>query len=99
MAKREPETNLPAGGAAPAEAIQRLFVALCGRGAHGKSWLARWIGGRAIASGREVVIADGDRTNPTLSAYFDDVATPPSADEVDMRDWVPALVERQIAKR
>jgi len=100
MPEQEPDNApLPAGSAAPEDATQPRQVVLCGRGVHGKSWLVRWAGGRAIARGREVVIADADRTNPTLSAYFDRVVTPPSSDDADMRDWYADLVERQIAGR
>src|SRR5208282_6003182 len=92
MPEQEPDNApLPAGSAAPEDATQPRQVVLCGRGVHGKSWLVRWAGGRAIARGREVVIADADRTNPTLSAYFDRVVTPPSSDDADMRDWYADL--------
>ena len=90
---------LPAQVPASEGAAQPLFVAPLGRGARGKTWWVRWAVGRALAQGREIVIADADRTNATLSAYFDGVLTPPSADEADMRDWFAALVERQIADR
>lgn len=53
---------------------------------------------RALARSREIVIADADRTNATLSAYFQGVVTPPSADDAEMRDWFAAFVERQIAE-
>src|SRR5271166_4808860 len=99
MPKQEPDNaHLPAGSAAPEDTTQPRQVVLCGRGVHGKSWLARWAGGRAIARGREVVIADADRTNPTLSAYFGAVVGPPSSDEADMRDWYADLVERKIKR-
>ncbi len=97
----EAETaTLTAGDAGPQTApAQPLCVVPLGRGTRGKTWWVRWAVGRALARGREVVIADADRTNATLSAFFDSVVTPPSADEADMRDWFAAFVERQIADR
>lgn len=91
---------LTAGDAGPQAApAQPLCVVPLGRGTRGKTWWVRWAIGHALAQGREVVIADADRTNATLSAFFDSVVTPPSADEADMRDWFAAFVERQIADR
>ena len=85
---------------APAAAqAQPLCVVPLGRGTRGKTWWVRWAVGRALAQGRELVIADADRTNATLSAFFDRVVTPPSADETDMRDWFAAFIERQITDR
>ena len=102
MAKREPtdsaDTAILPDERTASEAVP-LFVVPLGRGARGKTWWVRWAVGRALARGREAVIADADRTNAILSAYFDGVLTPPSADEADMRDWFAALVERQIADR
>jgi hypothetical protein len=76
----------------------KLVVTL-GRGARGKTWWIRWAAGRAHDQGRIVAIADADRTNATLSAYFGKVVTPPSADDDDMRDWFKDLCEQQIEKR
>ena len=75
------------------------FIALLGRGARGKTWLARWLIERAQNAGRAVVVADADRTNATLSAYFDGVLTPPNADDADVHDWFVALTEQQIEER
>jgi hypothetical protein len=47
------------------------FIVPLGRGARGKSWWARWAIERAQSQGREIVVADADRTNPTLSSYFE----------------------------
>lgn len=66
-----------------------------GRGGHGKSLWARWMIDRAQSRGREIVVADADRTNPSLAAYFAGVLTPPSAGESDMEDWFAALCEQQ----
>jgi hypothetical protein len=77
----------------------QLAVYPLGRGAHGKTWLTRWMADRALSHGREIVIADADRTNATLSGYFANVVTPPSADERDMREWVGVFAERQINEK
>ena len=98
----ESDTAVLAAGATPSTtsaSAQPLCVIPLGRGTRGKTWWVRWAVGRALVHGREVVIADADRTNATLSAFFDRVVTPPSADEADMRDWFAAFIERQIADR
>jgi hypothetical protein len=113
MAKRDAnDSGLPAAGESdtttltarpetetPATVAQPLCVVPLGRGTRGKTWWVRWALDRALAKGREVVIADADRTNATLSAFFAGVVSPPSADEADMRDWFAAFVERQITDR
>ncbi|UZO94917.1 hypothetical protein [Roseomonas mucosa] len=88
----------PAAQAAASPDRGRLIVPL-GRGARGKTWWTRWAVERAQQAGRPVVLADADRTNATLSAYFGDVLAPPSADEADMRDWLTAFCERLIERR
>jgi len=106
MVDREPTITADASSTPTAEtaataagtAAAPLFILPLGRGTRGKTWWVRWAVGRALAQGREIVIADADRTNATLSAYFQGVVTPPSADDAEMRDWFAALVERQIAE-
>lgn len=78
---------------------QPQFIVPLGRGARGKSWWARWSIERAQSQGREIVVADADRTNPTLSSYFEGVSAPPSADDRDVREWLAAFVEAQIEQR
>lgn len=84
----------------PATPVQppSLIVTL-GRGARGKTFWTRWTVERAQSQGREVVVADADRTNATLSAYFQDVVSPPSADDRDVREWLNAFLEQQIERR
>jgi hypothetical protein len=89
----EPTPTPPAGAAKP-----KLVVPL-GRGARGKTKFVQWAAERAQAAGREVVIADADRTNATLSSYFQGVLTPPSVVEGDVRDWLAAIIEQQIEQR
>lgn len=82
----------------PPIADPKLIVPL-GRGSRGKTFLARWIIERANLSGREVVVADIDRTNATLSAFFEGVVSPPSADDRDVIDFLSSLFEQQIEER
>jgi hypothetical protein len=82
-----------------AEPARPKFIVTLGRGSRGKTWWLRWAAERAQDHGRSVVIADADRTNATLSAYFGSVETPPSADEADMRHWFAAFCEQQIERR
>ena len=95
LAGSDPATATPATGTTAAP----LFILPLGRGTRGKTWWVRWVVGRALAQGREIVIADADRTNATLSAFFQGVVTPPSADDAEMRDWFAAFVERQIEEQ
>lgn len=68
-----------------------------GRGSRGKSFLARWVIDRAQSQGREIVVADADRSNPALAAYFSGVLTPPNADARVMQQWFKALCTKQIS--
>jgi hypothetical protein len=70
-----------------------------GRGRGGKTLFLRWAAERAQAQGRDVVIADADRTNQTLSAFFDNVVSPPSGDDRDVREFIGNFIERQIEER
>src|ERR1700680_1102801 len=76
----------------------RLFVPL-GRGSRGKTFVLRWMIERAQAAGRDVVVADLDRTNRTLSEFFEGVVSPPSADDRDALEFLSMLLERQIEER
>ena len=91
------EDETPNQGADGAEG-PRLVIAL-GRGKTGKSTFVRWAAERAIDRGGRPVIADGDRTNPTLSVHFSGVDRPPSAEDDDVKEWLNGLVDRQIEDR
>jgi hypothetical protein len=45
------------------------------------------------------VIADADRTNATLSAFFQKVVRPPSAEDEEVRLWLNDFVDDQIERR
>jgi len=82
-----------------AEAAEPKLVFPLGRGSRGKSFLVRWLAERAHIQGRPIVVGDADRTNASLSAFFDQVVTPPSADDRDVRAWLQQFVEQQIDKK
>jgi hypothetical protein len=67
-----------------------------GRGSRGKSLWARWMIDRAQSQGREIIVADADRTNPALAQYFDGVLVPPSAEADDMEEWLSNFFEQQF---
>ena len=83
----------------PAEAPIPKFVLALGRGKTGKSTFIRWAAERALERGAEPVIADADRTNATLSAFFANVIRPPSPEDDEVRTWLNEFVDRQIEER
>jgi hypothetical protein len=76
----------------------KLILAL-GRGKTGKSTFVRYAAERALERGGEPVIADADRTNATLAAFFENVVRPPSAEDEDVRNWLNDFVDQQIERR
>ena len=107
MNKTTPKQPMPSSSDQASTAVPPLAVDLArpklviplGRGGRGKTWWTRWAVERAQEAGRDVAVADADRTNATLSAYFNGVITPPSADDADMRDWFAAFCEELIERR
>lgn len=67
-----------------------------GRGAHGKSFWARWAIGRAQNAGRDIIIADFDSMNQTLHACYGDqrCVIPISAEEADVEDCLRQIAEQ-----
>jgi hypothetical protein len=82
-----------------APTIQPKLVIPLGRGARGKTFWLRWAIERAQSQGRDIVVADADRTNATLSAFFDGVVTPPSADDRDVKEFLAQFIEQQIEQK
>jgi len=76
-----------------------LFVFLAGRGGTGKTLLLRWIVERALAAGRELFIADGDRTNRSLPLFLEDVSAPPGASDQIVWRWLEKIITNMVAKR
>jgi len=90
-----PEISVREGSSA----ISPKLIVPLGRGSRGKTAFVRWAAERAQSHGREVVIADMDRTNPTLSGFFGGVTQPEEVGDVDVREWLAAFVEGQIENR
>lgn len=79
---------------------QPKAVFAVGRGSRGKTVAYRWMVDRALNQGRAPLIADADRTNQTLAAFFGkDVLRPPSAADEDMRPWLDGLLEKAVDSR
>ena len=101
MATKHDATLLEAGregeGALPSDHMSapKLVLAL-GRGKTGKSTFIRWAAESALERGAEPVIADADRTNATLAAFFENVTRPESPEDEDVRLWLNDFVDRQI---
>jgi hypothetical protein len=80
----------------PAETIRQRDLVLCmrhGRGRLGGSTLLDLLIQLGRDAGRNVLIGDGDRRNPTLSALYPPgnagAASQPKSDEVpDVKDWI-----------
>jgi hypothetical protein len=104
MATKQDEALLEVGregeGAFPSDrmAAPKLVLAL-GRGKTGKSTFIRWAAETALERGAEPVIADADRTNATLAAFFENVTRPESPEDEDVRLWLNDFVDRQIDTR
>ena len=98
---RMPPCLRPSGkgrGPPPRDAAPKLVLAL-GRGKTGKSTFIRWAAEGALERGAEPVIADADRTNATLAAFFENVTRPDSPEDEDVRLWLNEFVDRQIDHR
>jgi len=78
---------------------QPKLILTMGRGRIGKSTFVRWAAERSLLMGGLPIIADADRTNATLSAFFENVTNPPSPADDDVRQWLGDLVEWQNEER
>jgi len=76
----------------------KLMIAM-GRGNTGKSAFFRWAVERAELAGRDVLIADADRTNATLPKFFQSVQRPEFLDDDYLSDWLGSLIEIQVQSR
>lgn len=95
MEKAEPTSD---GDGVTVAADPVLLVGL-GRGRVGKSTILRAAVERARNAGRDVIVADGDMRNPTLSGVFPDARRPHSGEPADMKDWLAALLNEAIHER
>jgi hypothetical protein len=89
----ETSSELPTVGDMP-----KLIIPL-GRGSRGKTFFVRWSAERAQEQGRSIVIVDADRTNATLSRFFEHVVSPPSGDDRDVREFLGMFIDKQIEER
>jgi hypothetical protein len=79
--------------ASSAPARQRGLVVTCaGRGHRGKTMVLRFLVERAMAAGRTVHVADGDRYNRTAARYFSQCMSPRDARETTMAAWLTGVV-------
>ena len=98
MARRDTADTEVIEAGPPVVAAPKLVVPQ-GRGARGKSVFVRWAAERAVRAGRPVLVADGDRTNATLAAFFQEVTRPPSPDGDAVTAWLSALLDAQTEHR
>ena len=75
------------------------LVVTHGRGGTGKSTFVRVMLERAQEAGREPAVADADRTNATLAAFFKGVIRPEHPDDQTVHDWLDDLVNQQADDR
>jgi hypothetical protein len=83
----------------PSSATRPKLVVTHGRGGTGKSTLVRVLLERSQGAGREAAVADADRTNATLSAFFKNVLRPDHPDDQTVHDWLDDLVNQQAEDR
>jgi len=70
-----------------------------GRGKTGKTTLIRFLVEEAMNAGHQVLIADADRTNPTLSSYIESAQRPPEGDESSHSAWLEKLFTFIMAQK
>jgi len=70
-----------------------------GRGKTGKTTLIRFLVEETMGAGRQVLIADVDRTNATLTSYFEGVQRPPEGDESSVSAWLEKLLTFAMAQK
>jgi hypothetical protein len=92
-------TDLDASIAAGSASNKPKLVVTHGRGGTGKSTFVRVLLERAREAGRESAVADADRTNATLAAFFTDVVRPAHPDDKTVQDWLDDLVNQQAEDR
>jgi hypothetical protein len=78
----------------PVPANKPSLVVTHGRGGTGKSVFVRVLLERAQEGGRYPAVADADRTNATLSAFFKDVIRPDHPDDQTVHDWLDDLINQ-----
>jgi hypothetical protein len=83
---------------------QPVLVVRHGRGRTGGSTFLDFLIQRARRAGREVIIGDGDKGNPTLASFYPPeekggASQPISADIADVSEWVTSLSGEMALRR
>jgi len=77
---------------------QPVLAVRLGRGRTGGTTGLDWLVQRAQAGGRDVIIADADVKNPTLSNLYNGRALqPPSKEASDIRDWLTTVLDKMAS--
>jgi hypothetical protein len=80
--------------------VRPRFIVLFGRGRTGKTTFARLLVDRAHEDGRmEFAIADADRSNPTMGAFYQNVLASTSIEDQATLDFLDDLVNAQVEDR
>lgn len=82
-----------------ADAAKPVLLVGLGRGRVGKSTVLRLLVERARNAGRDVIVADYDTRNPTLSASFADARSPLSGDPAVIKDGLGVLLNEMAERR
>jgi hypothetical protein len=77
-------------------AAHRKIIFVIGRGKTGKTTLLRWMAEKALAAGREFLMADIDPTNASFSSYFPDVSRPDGYDPAAVRAWLLRFINYAV---
>lgn len=75
------------------------LIVLLGRGRSGKSFLGACIIDWLRARGTDVVVADGDRTNRSLTARYTDASSPADVSDAAARRWLEGRIAEVVDGR
>ena len=100
----KPENNEPERSPKRSTVRSPILATRLGRGRLGGSTVCDFIIQRGRKAGRSVMVADGDRRNPTLAGLYPPGApggaSVPSSDEMgDMKDWITEQVGQMVTSR
>lgn len=100
----KPENNEPERNAKRATVRSPILATRLGRGRLGGSTVCDFLVQRGRKAGRAVMVADGDRRNPTLAGLYPPGgpggASVPTSDELaDMKDWITEQVGQMVSTR
>ena len=100
----KPENNEPERNAKRATVRAPILATRLGRGRLGGSTVCDFLVQRGRKAGNPVMVADGDRRNPTLAGLYPPGepggASVPTSDELaDMKDWITEQVGQMVVNR